>query len=217
MKIPVIINNRNLITWPKEMVYKIKQFDNVGDIIIHDNESTYEPLLNWYKTKPCDIVYSKENFGHDGIWKSGILNHITSEYYITTDSDLGLLEVPNDALTYLLYNLQYYNLDKIGFSLDWKIISIESPYYNHLMSYEKLRWETSRNENNVFFDIAIDTTFALYRNKTYFIGGASVSFPYTAKHYPWYLTSEERNNNYEFMYYIQNATNSSSYKSFLNL
>jgi GT2 family glycosyltransferase len=55
-KIPIIIMNFNLLTWPNQMVEDIKKFDNVGDIIIFDNGSTYEPLLEWYSTKPCEII-----------------------------------------------------------------------------------------------------------------------------------------------------------------
>lgn len=40
-KIPIILNNRDLYTWPKAMVSKIVQYDNVGQIIIVDNGSTY--------------------------------------------------------------------------------------------------------------------------------------------------------------------------------
>ena len=41
------------------MVEDCKNFDNVGEIIIVDNQSTYEPLLEWYKTNPCEIIYSE--------------------------------------------------------------------------------------------------------------------------------------------------------------
>ena len=50
MSIPIIINNRNLLTWPKAMVERISRYEGVGDIIIVDNGSTYEPLLDWYAT-----------------------------------------------------------------------------------------------------------------------------------------------------------------------
>ena len=43
--ISVIINNRDLLTWTKAMVDKIKTLDNVGEIFILDNASTYKPLL----------------------------------------------------------------------------------------------------------------------------------------------------------------------------
>lgn len=215
-KIPVIINNRDLLTWPKAMVEKIKTYINVGDIIIIDNGSTYEPLLEWYATKPCEIVMEK-NWGHTGAWNSGVVDRLGSKFYVVTDSDLGLEKTPDDTLVCLYDNLKAFNLNKIGLGLDWKLTPNNSPYYNHIINYEKNRWYSSRKEGNVNLDIAIDTTFALYNVNYYFIGGASIGLPYLAKHYPWYLTEKERNENDEFMYYIKHASASSSYKTFLRL
>ncbi len=216
MKIPVIINNRDLITWPKAMVEKIKTYDNTGDIIIVDNGSTYEPLLNWYNSKPCDVIYCK-NLGHKGPWLSGIVKKLNSEYYVVSDPDLGLDDTPRDTLTYLFEKLNRLKLEKIGLGLDWRLTGQNSPFYNHLMNFELTRWRNSRVQDNVYLDISVDTTFALYKNKKRFIGGASTGNPYIAKHYPWYFTNEERENNYEFMYYLNHATASSTGKRFFNM
>lgn len=216
MKIPVIINNRDLFTWPKKMVEKIKTYDNVGDIIILDNGSTYEPLLDWYGTNPCTIM-RVENIGHTAPWDSGLVNSLNSEYYVVTDSDLGIEDTPTDTLNYLFEKLEKFNLPKIGLGLEWEPTPIESPYFNHIFNYEKRRFQNSRVEDNVYFNVAVDTIFALYKNKNYFIGGASTGNEYRAKHFPWYFTEEERENNKEFMYYIKNASNSSSFKTFLGL
>jgi glycosyltransferase involved in cell wall biosynthesis len=92
MKIPVIINNINLISWPKKMVEDLKKFDNIGEIIIVDNNSTYEPLLEWYSTKPCEIIYSK-NLGQSSPWINMIPEKWGFEYYVVTDSDLIFNEI----------------------------------------------------------------------------------------------------------------------------
>ena len=65
--------------------------------------------------------------------------------------------------------------------------------------------------------VGMDTTFSLYASSNYFIGGGCTSGDYSAKHYPWYFTHEGRENNEEFMYYLNNASTSSSYKTFLKL
>lgn len=216
-KIPVVINNRDLLTWPKKMVEKLQTFNNIGDIIIVDNDSRYEPLTEWYKTLPCEIVYTQKNLGHVGAWASGVINKLNSKYYVVSDPDLGIDDLPLNTLDYLLENLQKHNLQKIGLGLEWEITPSNSPYYNHIMSYEKPRWDNSRNVNGIYLDIQIDTTFALYAKDSYFIGGASTGKPYIAKHYPWYMTTEERKNNDEFMYYLNRANSSSSYKTFLKI
>jgi hypothetical protein len=213
--IPVIINNRNLFTWVVEMVNKIKTYEGVGEIIIIDNGSDYPPLLEWYDTNPCTI-HRAENIGHTAPWQ--ILGDvITNNDYVITDADMGLLDTPSDTLLYLKDNLDSLGLDKIGLGLNWGIVKEDSLYYNHIQSYEKNRWD-SAHTNNIYTDIAIDTTFALYKKGTsYFVGGASTTYPYVARHYPWEFNQETYENNEEFKYYIKNANTSSSYKTFLNL
>jgi hypothetical protein len=212
--IPVIINNRNLFTWVIEMVNKIKTYEGVGEIIIIDNGSDYPPLLEWYQTNPCTI-YRTDNIGHTAPWQ--ILGDvITNSDYVITDADMGLLDTPSDTLLYLKDNMDSLGLDKIGLGLDWGIVKEDSLYYNHLQSYEKNRWNSAHTNN--IYDIAIDTTFALYKKGTpYFVGGASSTYPYIARHYPWEFNQETYENNEEFKYYIKNASTSSSYKTYLNL
>lgn len=214
MNIPVIINNRDQLTWPRAMVDKIKTYKNVGEIIIVDNQSTYEPLLDWYKTNPCKII-KISNLGHAAPWICGAVGSLNTPYYVVTDSDLGLNETPDDTLNYLYDKLIATNLDKVGLGLDWKKVSEESPYYNHIQGYEKTRWNTSPIINDIHTEIQVDTTFALYQKDHYFIGGGSTGAPYVARHYPWELSDEEYNNNEEFKYYIEHASTSSSYKVFL--
>lgn len=212
--IPVIINNRNLFTWVVEMVNKIKTYEGVGEIIIIDNGSDYPPLLEWYQTNPCTI-HRTDNIGHTAPWQ--ILDDvITNSDYVITDADMGLLDTPSDTLLYLKDNMDSLGLDKIGLGLNWGIVKEDSLYYNHLQSYEKNRWNSSHTNN--IYNIAIDTTFALYKKGTpYFVGGASTTYPYVARHYPWEFNQETYEKNEEFKYYIKNANTSSSYKTYLNL
>lgn len=212
--IPVIINNRNLFTWVVEMVNKIKTYEGVGEIIIIDNGSDYPPLLEWYQTNPCTI-HRTDNIGHTAPWQ--ILGDvITNSDYVITDADMGLLNTPSDTLLYLKDNMDSLGLDKIGLGLNWGIVKEDSLYYNHLQSYEKNRWNSSHTNN--IYNIAIDTTFALYKKGTpYFVGGASTTYPYVARHYPWEFNQETYEKNEEYKYYIKNANTSSSYKTYLNL
>jgi len=220
MKIPVIINNRDLLTWTKAMIEKIKTYNNVGEIIILDNDSTYEPLLEWYETNPCTVLKLNKNMGHTAPWDSGCVEALKSDYYVTSDSDLGLENTPSDTLDYLfnrIVALGQWHISKIGLGLDWQRVTPESPYYDHMQGYEKSRWVNSDVKIDVYTEVPIDTTFALYKRRDYFIGGSSATFPYVARHYPWELTKEEYLKNEEFKYYIEHASSSSSYKNFLGL
>lgn len=215
MKIPVIINNRNLLTWTKAMVDKIKTYDDVDDIIIIDNNSTYLPLLEWYKTLPCTIIYLSENGGHFAPWNSGTVSKLNSQYYVVTDPDLGIDDTPKNSLTFLVNKMQELKLNKLGFGLDKDLVLPHHPYYNHMRGWEDSRYANSRFENDVYLDVQIDTTFAMYSEPNYFIGGGSTVSPYIAKHYPWYMTKEDVQNNPEFLYYMNNASSSATCKAFL--
>lgn len=217
MKIPVIINNRNFLTWPKAMVERIKEYDGVGEIIIVDNDSTYPPLLEWYATNPCRIERLDTNVGMGAPWVSGVVKQLNGAPYVLTDPDLGLEETPDDTLLYLLDKLNTLQLDKVGLGLDWQIVEKKSPYYERLNLYEKSRWNNSSVKDDVYTEVQIDTTFALYNVGHYFIGGSSTTFPYVARHYPWEFSIEEARNSEEFMYYMDNATSSSSYKTLIKL
>jgi glycosyltransferase involved in cell wall biosynthesis len=217
MSIPVIINNRDLFTWPKAMVERISRYDGVGEIIIVDNGSTYPPLLDWYKTNPCKVIY-QANLGMAAPWLCQAVNNLKAKYYVVTDSDMGLENTPNDTLLYLKDKLESLpHLEKVGLGLDWQRVEDKSPYYQRLHKYEKDRWDKSNVENGVYVDVHTDTTFALYSKQWYFIGGGSTTFPYVARHYPWEFSLEEARSNEEFKYYIDNATSASSYKTLINL
>lgn len=221
MKIPVIINNKNLITWPKKMVEDLKSFDNIGDIIIVDNESSYEPLLEWYSTNPCEIIYSK-NFGQSSPWNNMIPEKRSFEYYVVTDSDLDLSETPKDCLNVLLEKIMSHKeYDRIGLSLCNYDVSVNSPYHYHLKTWAYHNW----NDDDVFDGLLtkqiIDTTFGMYHIERNRSGSScSTNFPYSAKHIPWEITWDEildlKNKNYEFYYYLKNATGASSYRNFIN-
>ena len=217
MEIPVIINNRNFLTWPKAMVERIKEYDGVGEIIIVDNDSTYPPLLEWYATNPCRIERLNDNLGMGAPWASEIVKQLNGVPYVLTDPDMGLEDTPDDTLLYLLDKLNTLQLDKVGLGLDWQIVEKKSPYYERLNLYEKSRWSNSPVKDGVHTEVQIDTTFALYNVDHYFIGGGSTTFPYVARHYPWEFSIEEARNNEEFMYYMDNATSASSYKTLIKL
>jgi hypothetical protein len=217
MKIPVIINNRNFLTWPKAMVERIKEYDGVGEIIIVDNDSTYPPLLEWYATNPCRIERLNDNLGMGAPWVSEVVKKLNGVPYILTDPDMGLEDTPDDTLLYLLDKLNALQLDKVGLGLDWQIVEKKSPYYERLNLYEKSRWSNSPVIDGVHTEVQIDTTFALYNVDHYFIGGGSTTFPYVARHYPWEFSIEEARNSEEFMYYMDNATSASSYKTLIKL
>ena len=221
-KIPVIINNRNLITWPSKMVEMCKTFEGVGEIIIVDNESTYEPLLDWYDTKPCEIVYT-QNYGQSCPWIINLPNKIGCDFYVVTDPDLDLSQTPKDCLLFLKDKMEKYeDYSKIGLSLSNWQVQVNSPYLHHLKSWASTAWDPNSIQDGLLLNQIFDTTFGIYNlNKNPHSGkNCSTNLPYSARHIPWEITNEELNNlkeiNYEYFFYLKNATGASSYKNFVS-
>lgn len=222
-KIPIIINNCNLLTWPKQMVEDIKTFDNVGDIIIFDNNSTYEPLLEWYATNPCEVIRSQTNYGQYGPWMENIPHKRGYEYYVVTDPDLGLSETPKDCLNVLLEKLKKHTqFDRIGLSISNIINRVpDTPYYYWLEHISYQYWDLSKLKDDLLMGHIVDTTFALYdinRNKSG--PSCSINYPYSMRHLPWEFSNYEIDNlkeiNFEYYYYLDNANYASSLKRFID-
>jgi hypothetical protein len=220
MKIPIIINNRNLLTYPSKMMNELKSFDNVGDIIIVDNGSTYEPLLEWYETKPCEIIRTTNN-GHLSPWVIGLPEKLNSEFYVVTDPDLDLSITPKDSLLFLEDKMRTHSqYCKIGLSLkNWEV-SENSPYHTFLKNWAKTNWDVNSVNDGLLVNQKNDTTFALYHINRHYRGNNCTTYlPYSANHIPWDFTYEMLNNiktyNYEYYFYLLNSSSSSSYKKFI--
>jgi hypothetical protein len=220
MKIPIIINNRNLLTWPSKMVEVAKTFEGVGDIIIVDNQSTYEPLLEWYKTNPCEIVYADENHGQGCPWIIELPQSRGYEYYVVSDPDMGLENTPKDNLLYLIEKMEKYpEYDRIGLSISNLDLDPRYPFFDHAKSWKERTCEPDTIFDGLLTKQIFDTTYGMYhknRNKS----GISccTKEPYSMVHLPWNISRDElhdiKNVNYEFYYYLKHATNVSSYKGF---
>lgn len=222
MKIPVVIINRDLLTWPSKMVEDLKTFDNIGDIIIVDNQSTYEPLLEWYKTNPCEIIYSPVNYGQSVPWDLKLHHERSFNYYVVTDPDMDLSETPKDSLTYLVQKMEEHpEYDRIGLTLSNYDLPEDSPYHFHVKTWQERSVPEDSIKNGLLTKQIFDTTFGMYNITRHFSGtSCCTQLPYGVKHIPWNITKDEIQNlkekNYEFYYYLKNATSSASYKNFIS-
>jgi cephalosporin hydroxylase len=207
-----ILINRDLCEWPKKMCERIMQFDGIKKIIIIDNGSTSRKTLEWYKSNNYQVKFI-ENIGHTSPWSIGILDEIETDYYIVSDPDLDLDSVPIDCVQVLgniLEKNPYYL--KVGLGLIVDDIPVDSPYFNHVNTYEKALSNLPVIDNQ-FTEAPVDTTFAIYNKnflKEYKICGVRTTYPYVAKHLPWY----EENPTGEFKFYLDHA--SSKFSSYLN-
>lgn len=187
--IPIIINAYNRYNC---MLDLIKFLENTGhtNIILLDNGSTYEPLLNYYSTTKHRVEYLNKNVGHLALWDSGFVRNFRGQYYVYTDPDVvPIEECPENFMEYFYETLQQYkNYLKIGFSLKTDDLPDHSRFKSDVIGWEAQHWADPIVQGK-YYRAPIDTTFAMYAPKH--PGGWSWSIrtdaPYMARHTSWYL------------------------------
>jgi hypothetical protein len=209
MNIPIIINNRNWLTTTKKLVEDLTKL-GYNNIIILDNDSTYLPLLEWYKDCPARVEYTGKNYGHTALWQYGILNEFKKYPFIAyTDSDIELNpNTPVGFVETLIVLAKDYRVEKAGLALHYKDIP-ESLANNRSRKIEERYWVNRLshvNHNLEVYDAYIDTTFAVVKpDSTYSWAHKAirVAGDFTCNHKPWYMNwyapTEEQ------QYYIDNA------------
>jgi hypothetical protein len=211
MKAFIIMFNR--LTWPQKLC---QDLTNSGcEVILIDNNSTYQPLKYWYKTCQYKVHYT-QNLGCKSLWLSGIINQYTDEYYIVTDHDLDISGLPRDWIKVLMDGFTH-NVTKSGLSL--KIDDLpDNPFANEVKEFESRFWESKLGK---YYSAPIDTTLAIYSRErmkgirfpfdliddSHSIFWNAVRSPkgYEARHLPWYSTPDTLSD--EEKYYIKHIGN----------
>jgi len=190
---PTFIICRDRLTDLKELVIWL---ESVGqqEIYLVDNESTYEPLLEYYKQTPHEVIHMGGNTGQTGVWNCGVIDRIASgRRFIVTDPDVvPVEECPKDALEYFSGILDRYpDRSKVGFGLKLNDLPDHYQFKNEVIQFESRYYQFGGPEYGLHF-APIDTTFALYREgATQDISySCRTSWPYEARHMAWYLDSQ---------------------------
>ncbi|HQE12308.1 MAG TPA: hypothetical protein PLQ78_06145 [Flavipsychrobacter sp.] len=208
-QIPIIINNRNRLSTLKSLVDALVE-RGYQNIHILDNDSTYPPLLDYYKTLPFQVHYLVRNVGYMALWKTPIHKQFIKDFYVYTDSDVVPIEAcPDDFMEVFRKLLQQYtDVQKVGFSL--KIDDLPDAYANkqQVIEWEKKYFE--KKMDDYCYEAPIDTTFALYRpgakGKASLLRMLRTAYPYEARHLPWYVDSNHLSE--EEKYYINHVNTS---------
>nr|WP_317632518.1 glycosyltransferase [uncultured Flavobacterium sp.] len=212
--IPIIINNRNRVTFLKQMISSLES-KGYHNIYIIDNKSSYQPLLDYYKKSKHKIFYLDENVGFLSLWKSGIYKQFKNNFFVYSDSDVVPTEnCPHNFLQIFLDKMyEDKKIMKIGLSL--KIDDLPDYFKN---KKEVIDWESQyfeKQEDGLYYNANVDTTFALYR--PFMSGGASrlkmfrSKKPMEAYHMPWY--NDSSNLSEEELFYINSAKTSTHWTS----
>lgn len=205
--IPVYVNVFNRLTLTRKFCEQIAALENAVPIII-DNNSTWEPLLDWYQHCPFEVVRLSENLGHHAPWKCGATGRPNDGFYCVTDCDLDLEGVPADLLDVLRTPLTSCirgacGIKKCGVSL--RINDLPSSQTD-VVKWEQQFWRRPI-AGGKYYRAPIDTTLCMYpaslpvfmATRVVGIPTLRAGGPYTARHMPWYLDPtnlDEENANY---------------------
>lgn len=196
--IPVFIISWNRLDCLKLLISWLES-KNLKNIIIIDNNSTYQPLIHYLKELPYQVHFLKENLGHLALWKSNLFNEIIKkDYFILTDPDVvPVNDCPDDFLEQFFHILKADpKITKVGFSLKIDDIPDEYPLKESVIKHESQFWHDKYSMDEViYYKAPIDTTFALYRPNIFpeqknWWESVRTAFPYTARHLSWYIDSD---------------------------
>lgn len=208
--IPIFIISYNRLSYVKKTIEWLEN-GNIKNIIIIDNNSKYEPLLQYYKSIPYKIIYMEKNSGHKVFWENDIFKKYRDNFYAVTDPDLiPVDECPDDFMEYFFNILRKYNfVRKVGFSLKIDDLPSDNKFSKEVIEWESQYYKVKISSDNIYYG-SIDTTFALYIPDSLvkhqsFYSAFRVGFPYQAKHLPWY--KNENAITEEDIFYSQNRTN----------
>ena len=204
----VLIIGYNQYTYISSMVSQLIKYTN--DIVVIDNNSTYQPLLNYYQDGyNYSLLKMDKNYGHK-VYEEKFLNGIFGNIYIITDPDLELnKKIPNNFIENLIKISNNYKAGRVGFAIE-----ISSPEIRSDLTYagmplklwESRFWQIKIKDNTYdLYNAPIDTTFCLI-NTIYNYAGLSIRVAgnFTCKHLPWYINFHEKLSDDEYIKYLEN-------------
>lgn len=197
------------------------------NIVILDHNTTYTPLLQFYELLSryfnIKIHYLKEKQ-----WKKAVDKEIPTivkeylninkeiEYYILSDIDIILINIPSNILDFYATILFNCNVNVIGPSLMINDISPQFPDYKKVYQFETYHYIKTNHYDIIYkgnyFSIIqadIDTIFGMRKRNLKFARHCSKSYrtlpPYVAHHIDWYITTKSIPKS--FIYYVNHTKN----------
>jgi hypothetical protein len=193
----IVILNRDRFNPIKEQV-EVLISKGYNNITIIDNQSTYQPLLDWYKQSDLDVFYNTVTPNSNQAFKDLIsIGHtkfcdIIKDWYVFNDSDIIPLDtVPDTFIDDLIYYAKKYNRTKVGMSIKIDDIDLSYPLNAWVHSYESTYWTNGIHDDSgiELYPHPIDTTFAVHAPNTLPVWSDNtlrVGIPYIVKHAPFY-------------------------------
>ena len=198
--IPIVILNKDRLI-PLQLLVKSLQTRGYNNIIIIDNQTTYQPTLDWYKESGVNVFYNNIDAT---LYDTGtfyrlafelqhpVFSQIVSNFYVFTDSDVVPEDcVPENFIDCMIDVCKETKVAKVGISLRIDDLP-NTDFCKHVINNETPMWMNKiPHEIYDIYQAAVDTTFAVYapyakpllNHNVIRIGGEFI-----AKHMPWYYS-----------------------------
>lgn len=188
VRYPVFIPCRDRVSPLRELISWLERVGQT-EIYLLDNDSTYPPLLEFYRETSYPVAYLGENLGQRAVWNADLFRrlNVTGRFILTDPDIVPSPECPDDAIEVFAAALDRYPEHvKAGFGLRIDDIPDHFPRKARVLEWEIQHWSPELAPG--LFDTTIDTTFALYRSDAPFSYGPAIRTgpPYVARHIPWY-------------------------------
>lgn len=192
-----------------------------NNIVVLDNGSTYEPLLDWYKQQVVEVHFCQQNYGPEALdcarnfepdFQKKYNHIILNQYHVYTDSDVVPVdEVSDSFIDDMIALSKKYDIPKLGLSLKIDDIPDHFSLKGKVVEHESSFFQRQYIDDELcrLFKAPVDTTFAVnspgmlcgYSDLAYRAAGT-----YFARHVPWYYDSN--NLPTDETYYLQHIVGS---------
>jgi len=193
VKIPIVIIAYNNLFFVRNFISQLKKYEN--PIIVFDNHSDYEPLLDYYKDIKAELgsridirlLSVNEGCGVASVYKDSL-----PSVYIMSDPDLQLNpRMPANFSDILLDLSRKYEAHKVGLALDIsepdKLLDCKQYEHGHtIREWEDQFWKKPITDAYELYDAPVDTTFCLVNRAFSEEKQIRIAGDFTAKHLPWY-------------------------------
>lgn len=181
-----------------------EDFEKAGlNVILIDNVSTYEPCIEWLKNCHYQVLWMDQNYGPWAFFTTHLYKQYKDRYFMISDSDQDISNVPSDFPEVLRKGLDEYKLHdvwKCGLSQECEDLP-DNACANEIGAYEKGFWANKTSHG--FYHVAMDLGIAIYdrerrtenptdtdENGHTWYNAIRAPRPYTSRHLDWYLTPE---------------------------
>ncbi|MCR5535854.1 MAG: glycosyltransferase, partial [Succinivibrio sp.] len=100
--VPIFIISYNRLSYVQQTIAVLEKY-NLTNIHIIDNNSDYQPLLDYLGSLKYQVHFLKKNYGHRVLWDCEEFRHyVEDDLYIVTDPDLEFNpNLPKDFIVQL--------------------------------------------------------------------------------------------------------------------